>query len=484
MALEMPEWLGLAFFYIALTLYVANEFYYFIPKSPLDRIKAFFNKLGSTAHDYRSGKYYKPWKSSKQTVVVSSKKQIMELSEEAVLSQRAVYADMFGFKHTMNNLDHHDHRIARSRLYGRLLQVSGPTHLAKLYPYIQGRLVKSLEHELEQGKSTSRSISVPIAQTVRTVASRMMGLIFFGENISSDPEFAQASLRYPADMVKCMTAFQVTPSFLSPIVHSYLTNRGRAMHLIQDRLVKVMGPNRKNWNESSDVEKLTIIHNMSEMTEGNDYWTPEVLSQSLLGIWFAASHQPWMNLDFMLLELCARPEWQSILRNEIGDYGAQNYESLEKLPLLDSFMKETVRMNPLDTLAIRRKALANFTFSDGNVHVPAGSTACVSSYDLMHDELTYPNPDEFDGRRFVTTKSSARGTKLTEVSEKFPIWGYGSLACPGRFHASLIMKMILAHLVSSFDLSFDGEKARRKWSWETFTMPYESTRIVLTKREL
>lgn len=91
---------------------------------------------------------------------------------------------------------------------------------------------------------------------------------------------------------------------------------------------------------------------MSELTEGNDYWTPEILSQSLLGIWFAASHQPWMNLDFMLLELCARPEWQSILRNEIGDYGAQSYESLEQLPLLDSFMKETIRMNPLDTRTV------------------------------------------------------------------------------------------------------------------------------------
>lgn len=82
----------------------------------------------------------------------------------------------------------------------------------------------------------------------------------------------------------------------------------------------------------------------------------------------------------------------------------------------------------MSAVAIRRKALTDFTFSDGKVHVPAGSTACVSSYDLMHDELTYPNPDEFDGRRFVTTKSSARGTKLTEVSEKFPVWGYGSLA--------------------------------------------------------
>ena len=42
----------------------------------------------------RSGKYYKPWNSSKRVVIVTGKKQIMELSETPDLSQRAVYADV------------------------------------------------------------------------------------------------------------------------------------------------------------------------------------------------------------------------------------------------------------------------------------------------------------------------------------------------------------------------------------------------------
>lgn len=42
----------------------------------------------------RSGKYYKPWKPSNPIVIVSTKKQIAELSEGACFSQRAVYADV------------------------------------------------------------------------------------------------------------------------------------------------------------------------------------------------------------------------------------------------------------------------------------------------------------------------------------------------------------------------------------------------------
>lgn len=33
---------------------------------------------------------------------------------------------------------------------------------------------------------------------------------------ASDESFAEALLRYPKDMIKCMAAFQLTPSWLSP----------------------------------------------------------------------------------------------------------------------------------------------------------------------------------------------------------------------------------------------------------------------------
>lgn len=91
------------------------------------------------------------------------------------------------------------------------------------------------------------------------------------------------------------------------------------------------------------------MHNMTELADTSDYWDPELLSQSLLGIWFAASHQPWMNLHFIILELCARKESQTSLRQELKHHLPLDYETLEHLPLLDSFIKETVRLNPLDT---------------------------------------------------------------------------------------------------------------------------------------
>ncbi|KAK6204090.1 hypothetical protein LQW54_008444 [Pestalotiopsis sp. IQ-011] len=221
---------------------------------------------------------------------------------------------------------------------------------------------------------------------------------------------------------------------------------------------------------------------MTALTEDSDYWDPELLSQSLLGIWFAASHQPWMNLNFVILELCARKDWQTALRKELQQNEPLDYKVLEQLPLLNGFIKETVRLSPLDTLAIRRKALRPYIFADNSIFVPQNATVCVSAYNHMHDPKTYPEPDSFIPTRF-SPGSSVQHHKFTDVSETFPVWGYGSLACPGRFHASLIIKMILSQLLLKYEFKLEDEKARTRWSWETFTMPYESTRVVFTKRE-
>ncbi|KAK2615929.1 hypothetical protein N8I77_002650 [Diaporthe amygdali] len=426
---------------------------------------------------------------------------------------------MFGFKHTMNKYEHNTnaYRVIRTRLFSRVLQVNGPNHLSALYPRLLAQLDSSLAKELHNGRALngwtlnadtletnmalthrSEGTFLPVAQTVRRLASKLMSIMFFGENLgrqdvstfhyghlnfnvtsASDEEFSSALLRYPRDIVRCMAAFQITPSLMSPVVHMFLTNRGEAMRLIQGRLFEYMGPGRSNWDEPDLTKRLTIMHNMTELADDSDYWNPELLSQSLLGIWFAASHQPWMNLHFIILELCARKEWQVSLRQELEQHLPLDYETLEQLPLLDSFIKETVRLNPLDTLAIRRKALEPYTFSNGTLSVPKGATVCVSAYNLMHNPETYPGPDSFEPARFLPDNPKDQQRKFTEISETFPVWGYGSLACPGRIHASLVIKMVVSQLLMKYNLRLKDENARTRWSWETFTMPYESTQFIL-----
>jgi hypothetical protein len=51
----------------------------------------------------------------------------------------------------------------------------------------------------------------------------------------------------------------------------------------------------------------------------------------------------------MMYELCIRPEWQPILRDEVMEHGALgDFTKLNQLPLLDGFLRETARLNSVD----------------------------------------------------------------------------------------------------------------------------------------
>ncbi|KAL8762520.1 MAG: hypothetical protein Q9184_001480 [Pyrenodesmia sp. 2 TL-2023] len=202
--------------------------------------------------------------------------------------------------------------------------------------------------------------------------------------------------RYYDDTVRLMGALQIIPKFMQHFVHSIITNKGHALNTLFERLHRAVDVEHADWEEKETLKS---------------------------------------NLHFVFLELCARPEYTTMIREEIQSIDKFDLEGLNRLPILDSFIKEAVRANPLDKMGIRRKALRPYTFSDGGPDVLVGEIACVSSWEIMHNDAIYPKPEAFDGLRFVAnthSKVSApsenvmRGTTFTDASKDFPIWGLGS----------------------------------------------------------
>ena len=44
------------------------------------------------------------------------------------------------------------------------------------------------------------------------------------------------------------------------------------------------------------------------------------------------------------------------------------------------------------------------------------------------------------------------------------------------------MKMALVKLIQEYDFRLEDDKRSEEWFWETFQMPYESTRVLMRKR--
>ncbi|KAI7774340.1 ent-kaurene oxidase [Diaporthe eres] len=177
-------------------------------------------------------------------------------------------------------------------------------------------------------------------------------------------------------------------------------------------------------------------------------WSAQRIVHELMALWFGSVHITFTTACFALHDLCLHPEYIKPLRNEITSTGWTAFEDSrgQGLPLLDSFIKESARTNPVEAsmcqviVSTRRMALKTFQLSDGTTIEPGG-WVCTAVRAMASDPAYFARPQEFHGFRFVdrgyleTVDHGADyvrpppGTKsgLTEVAE-WQLWGTGRCA--------------------------------------------------------
>ncbi|KAK9567090.1 hypothetical protein V6Z77_001703 [Aspergillus fumigatus] len=122
---------------------------------------------------------------------------------------------------------------------------------------------------------------------------------------------------------------------------------------------------------------------------------------------------------------------------------------MSKLEKLDSFMKESLRFDTPLTATFQRKAVQRITLSDGTVLQP-GTLALAPSNAIAFDPNIYPNPEQFDGRRFYklrhqnNSKANNIIYQFTAASKTQVQFGGERHACPGRWFAAHLIKMVVA----------------------------------------
>jgi cytochrome P450 len=82
---------------------------------------------------------------------------------------------------------------------------------------------------------------------------------------------------------------------------------------------------------------------------------------------------------------------------------------------LDSFIKETMRVDPAGSVSFSRKVNKTFTLSNGQV-IPAGVVIEVPSAAVSHDPEVFPNADKFDPWRFSRLREEAREAGQVEAA--------------------------------------------------------------------
>ena len=127
----------------------------------------------------------------------------------------------------------------------------------------------------------------------------------------------------------------------------------------------------------------------------------------------------------------------------------------------------------------------DFKFSDGTT-IPRGTFVAVSAIDAHLNDKVYEDPLRFDGFRFSKMREdSAKDLKVGIVSssQDHLAFGHGRHVCPGRYFAACELKLMLAHIVTTYDVKLEIEGVRPSNMWVMTTcVPNPNANVLFRKR--
>ncbi|KAK3303783.1 cytochrome P450 [Chaetomium strumarium] len=469
------------------------------------------------AYAKAEGKAFKVATPSNDHLLVTSDDLIRELIDAPIqqLSLHAVAKEILQPKYTMYGFEWQDQRGVEGTGFVRALRSLLTAHLPYFQPTLQRIIENSFSRELEhpgadEMGSTENSgfAQVQLFPFIKKIVTEVNSFIFFGEELSRNAEFRQAALEFPQTVVFAAELLRITPiKALRPLVAAVATQQHRAAKTLFRHLEPIVkrrlaaraelqsdGSGRTAENTNKDCMQWLI-----DTSPRKNPWSPARMVGEIMAVWFGSVHQLAMTTTYAIYDMCVHPEYVEPLRSELQRL-QHNASGLDKLPLLDSFIKESIRCNnsdatteDSDTVTGRRKALAPYIFQDGS-RLREGDWACVPQRAMMMDGLRYSHADTFDGFRFARANEALRQgitpdevpdrapSSLTDSTIDWPIWGFGNTACPGRFYASLVLKLILVHILEEWECVMPDPSAPRCRTWRSSIVP-RSTTVVSFRRQ-
>ncbi|KAL2365893.1 hypothetical protein RJZ56_001191 [Blastomyces dermatitidis] len=135
------------------------------------------------------------------------------------------------------------------------------------------------------------------------------------------------------------------------------------------------------------------------------------------------------------------------INRELAKGDPWSYDYIKRLDVMDSFIRKSLRANPIGEVGLERTIMSKegFTFSNG-LHVPQGTTLAAPLKAIQRDKDNYPSG--FDPKRSLRDPAKP---KITTSSPEFLNFGLGHPACPGRWFAASLQKLAFSHLLLEYD---------------------------------
>lgn len=214
----------------------------------------------------------------------------------------------------------------------------------------------------------------------------------------------------------------------------------RRQHQIH-RLLQAEIEERKVKGNEGRNDVLSLL--MSARDENGQAMSDEQLRDELLTVLFAGHETTATTLAWAFYEIQRHPEVLEQLLQELNR-SSQERSPLEvaQLPYLNAVCQETLRLYPVLPVIFPR--VCKTPVKVGGYEFEPGTALMPSVYLVHYREDLYPEPKQFKPERFLERHYSP--------SEYFPFGG-GSRRCVGYALAQLEIKLVLATILSRYQLA-------------------------------
>lgn len=313
-----------------------------------------------------------------------------------------------------------------------------------------------------------------MVRIIAATGSRMLG----GQPASRNQEWLETAALYSMDVVSVAVMLRPYPAFLRPLIAPWIEGtRTLERHLKTakktfsadfSRRLSLQQQEKTIYREGEIQKPVDMMQWMVESARGSDR-NPDVLSHNMLFLSLAAVHTSSATTIHVLFDLCAHPEYIQPIRDEVQEAVAKSggrwtLSVIASMKKLDSFMKESQRLNQAVLMTFNRRVARDLRFHDG-ITLPAGTYITMPSDSVARDPDIYEDPETFDGFRFYDRRMEggmdANRHQFASTGPDSLAFGQGKNACPGRFFAGVQIKVVIANVLLKYDISFPPGQTER-----------------------
>ena len=195
-----------------------------------------------------------------------------------------------------------------------------------------------------------------------------------------------------------------------------------------------------------DRDLLDVLMSIRD-DEGGPRFSTDMVTGMFISMMFAGHHTTSGTAAWTLIELLRHPVAMDGVRGELEELGQRgeevSYQALREMPMLESAVKEALRLHPPLILVLR---VAKEEIEVEGCRIAPGSLVGASPAVSNRIAADFPEPDAFRPERYLEPRAEDRANPWTWIP-----FGAGRHRCGGAPFAMMPLKASFSVLLPGFD---------------------------------